>query len=241
MRLKDRVVLVTGASRGIGAAIAKACAEEGARVAMNCSSGVKPAEELAAQIGAQVWKADVSSTDEVNAMVDGVLEKMGTIDVLVNNAGITRDNLLAAMTDEEWEKVLDVNAGGVFRCCRAVARPMMSKKRGRIVNVSSVAGQKGGRGQTNYAASKGAIEAFTRSLAVELAPKNVTVNAVAPGIIVTDMSAFVRDAAPEESMAHIPLKRYGTPEDVAKAVLFLASDDAAYVTGAVLPVDGGFR
>ena len=243
-RLEGKVVLVTGASRGIGAAIARACAEEGAKIAINYARGEQAAEELVRTLGedkAFAFKADVSDPEAVNGMVDAVLERFGAIDIAVNNAGISRDNLLAAMTDEEWEQVLQVNAGGVFRVSRAVVRPMMARKRGRIVNVSSVAGMKGGRGQTNYAASKGAIEAFTRALAIEVAPKGITVNAVAPGIIVTEMSAFVRDAAPEEALSHVPLKRFGTPEDVARAVVFLASDEASYITGAVLPVDGGFR
>ena len=245
-RLEGRVVLVTGASRGIGAAIAKACAAEGARVVVNYARGADAAAEVVRSIAeaggeAVQWRADVSDGEAVNAMVDGVLEKFGALDVLVNNAGVTRDNLLAVMADEEWDDVLRVNAGGTFRLCRAVARPMMARKRGRIVNVSSVAGTKGGKGQTNYAASKGAIEAFTRALAVELAPKGIAVNAVAPGVIVTEMSAFVREAAGEEVLGKILLKRYGNPEDVARAVLFLASEDAAYITGVTLPVDGGFK
>src|SRR5208282_4653343 len=147
----------------------------------------------------------------------------GQVDVLVNNAGITRDNLLATMSDEEWDEVLRVNAGSVHRMCRAVARPMILRKKGRIVNVSSVAGLKGGRGQTNYSASKGAIEAFTRALAVELAGKGICVNAVAPGVIVTDMTLEIREAAGDEVLSRILMKRYGAPEDVARAVLFLAS------------------
>ena len=245
-KLEGRVVLVTGASRGIGAAIAKACAAEGARVIVNYARNADAAADVVRGIEAEggqaaLQRADVGDAEAVNGMIDAVLEKYGALDVLVNNAGITRDNLLAVMSDEEWDDVLRVNAGGVFRLCRAVARPMMARKRGRIVNVSSVAGTKGGKGQTNYAASKGAIEAFTRALAVELAPKGINVNAVAPGVIVTEMSAFVREAAGDEVLSRILLKRYGNPEDVARAVVFLASEDAAYITGVTLPVDGGFK
>ena len=245
-KLEGRVVLVTGASRGIGAAIAKACSEEGARVVVNYARSADAASEVARGIEAAggevlLHRADVANSEAVNAMVDAILEKWGALDVLVNNAGVTRDNLLAVMSDEEWDDVLRINTGGVFRLCRAVARPMMARKRGRIVNVSSVAGTKGGKGQTNYAASKGAIEAFTRSLAVELAPKGITVNVVSPGVIVTEMSQFVREAAGDEVLAKILLKRYGNPEDVARAVVFLASEDAAYITGVTLPVDGGFK
>ena len=245
-RLEGRVVLVTGASRGIGAAIARACADEGARVVVNYARNADAAAEVVRGIQAgggeaMMQRADVTDGPAVDAMVDAILEKYGALDVLVNNAGITRDNLVAVMSDDEWEEVLRVNAGGVFRLARAVARPMMARKRGRIVNVSSVAGTKGGKGQTNYAASKGAVEAFTRALAVELAPKGITVNAVSPGVIVTEMSQFVREAAGDEVLARILLKRYGNPEDVARAVVFLASEDAAYITGVTLPVDGGFK
>lgn len=245
-KLEGRVVLVTGASRGIGAAIAKACAEEGARVVVNYARSADAASDVVRGIEkaggeALLQRADVGDSEAVNGMVDAILEKWGALDVLVNNAGVTRDNLLAVMADEEWDDVLRTNAGGVFRLCRAVARPMMARKRGRIVNVSSVAGTKGGKGQTNYAASKGAIEAFTRALAVELAPKGITVNAVSPGVIVTEMSQFVREAAGDEVLSKILLRRYGNPEDVARAVVFLASEDAAYITGVTLPVDGGFK
>ncbi len=245
-RFEGKVVIVTGASRGIGAAMAKAAAEEGAAVVVNYRRDADKAWEVARGIEATVGRAfaaraDVADATACDALVDETLEKYGQIDVLINNAGITRDNLLATMSDDEWDEVLRVNAGSVHRMCRAVARPMIMRKKGRIVNLSSVAGTKGGRGQTNYAASKGAIEAFTRALAVELAPKGICVNAVAPGVILTEMSQDVREAAGDEVLSRILLKRYGTPDDVSRAVLFLASDDAAYVTGVVLPVDGGFK
>lgn len=245
-RFEGKVVIVTGASRGIGAAMAKAAAEEGAAVVVNYRRDADKAWEVARGIEATggrafAARADVADATACDALVDETLEKYGQIDVLINNAGITRDNLLATMSDDEWDEVLRVNAGSVHRMCRAVARPMIMRKKGRIVNLSSVAGTKGGRGQTNYAASKGAIEAFTRALAVELAPKGICVNAVAPGVILTEMSQDVREAAGDEVLSRILLKRYGTPDDVSRAVLFLASDDAAYVTGVVLPVDGGFK
>ena len=245
-RLEGKVAVVTGASRGIGAEIAKTFAREGARVVVNYARNADSAADIvrgieAAGGEAAMHRADVSKSEAVDAMIEKILEKFGALDILVNNAGVTHDNLLAVMSDEEWDDVMRVNVGGTFRLCRAVARPMMARKRGRIINLSSVAATKGGRGQSNYAASKGAIEAFTRSLAVELAPKGITVNAIAPGVIVTDMSAFVREVASDEILARILLKRFGTPEDVARAAVFLASDDASYITGVTLAVDGGFK
>ena len=245
-RFEKKVVIVTGASRGIGAAIAKAIAAENGTVVVNYRRDADAAWELTRAIEAAggrafAAKGDVAKAEDCDRIIDETMEKYGQIDVLVNNAGITRDNLLATMSDDEWDEVLRVNAGSVHRMCRGVARPMIMAKKGRIVNISSVSGAKGGRGQTNSAASKGAIEAFTRALAVELASKGICVNAVAPGVIVTEMSAEIRDNASEEVLSRILLKRFGSPDDVARAVLFLASDDASYITGAVLPVDGGFK
>ncbi len=250
-RLAGKVVLVTGGSRGIGRAVAREAGREGARVALSFREKEEDAEAVVREIAsgavpgsggeAAAFRADLARPEAASELVDAVLQRFGAIDALVNNAGIVRDGLVAAMEDGDWEEVLRVNAGGVFRMCRAVAMPMMRAKRGRIVNLSSVAATKPGRGQANYAASKGAIEALTRALAIELAPKGIAVNAVAPGVIETEMTAFVRGAAPEEVLAHIPFKRYGSADEVARAVLFLASDEASYITGAVLPVDGGFR
>jgi len=174
-------------------------------------------------------------------MVSEAVEKFDRIDILVNNAGINRDGLLVSMSLDDWRQVIETNLFGAFNCTKAVAQQMMFQKSGRIINISSVAGERGGRGQTNYAASKGGLNAFTRAVAVELAPKKITVNAVAPGVIETEMSRDVIRRAKEIIMSHIPLKRFGAAIDVAKMVGFLSSDDAAYITGQVFPVDGGFR
>lgn len=245
-RFEDQVVLVTGASRGIGAATARAFAAEGATVIACYLRDGEAASQLAGEVrdsGGVIHAvaADVRDSDAVKAMIQDIVRDHGRIDVLVNNAGITRDTLVPVMEDREWDEVMATNAAGVFKVARAVARPMMMARRGRIINLSSVAATRGGRGQANYAASKAAIEGFTRALAVELAPRNIAVNAVAPGVIETDMSAFVRDAGRDEALDRILMKRFGAPEEVARVILFLASDDAAYITGAVIPVDGGFK
>ena len=246
MRFAGQVVLITGASRGIGRATAMAFAADGATVVINHRASAAAAEAVVAAITdrggqAEAWSADVAQGDAVEQMVRGVLERHGRIDVLVNNAGITRDTLMPVMDDTEWDQVMAVNVGGAFRVARAVARPMMLARRGRIINVSSVAGTRAGRGQSNYAASKAALEGFTRALAVELAPRGILVNAVAPGVIVTDMSQRIREQGQDEALSKILLRRFGTPEEVARVITFLASDDAAYITGAVIPVDGGFK
>jgi len=241
-----QVVLVTGAARGIGRATALEFAAQGATVIANYLASEAEAEALVEVIGARGGKAealqgDVRDTAAVAGMVDAIVERHGRIDVLVNNAGITKDALTPMMDDGEWDDVLAVNAGGAFKVARAVARPMLRQKRGRIINVSSVSGTKGGRGQANYAASKAALDGFTRALAVELGPKGILVNAVAPGVIVTDMSRTIREEAETEVLSKIVLRRYGTPEEVALVIVFLASDAAGYITGAVIPVDGGFK
>lgn len=246
MRFTDRVVLITGGGRGIGAATARAFADEGAITIINYSKSADAATALAAEMAeaggrAEAVCADVRDGSAVKAMVTDIVKRHKRIDVLVNNAGITRDQLTAVMTDDEWDDVLAVNVGGAFRVARAVCRPMMRQRAGRIINVSSVAGQKGGRGQANYAASKAALEGMTRALAVELAARNIAVNAVAPGVIDTDMSEFIREAAHEQVLDRILLKRIGRVDEVAQVILFLASDAASYITGAVIPVDGGFK
>lgn len=242
--MKDRVALVTGASRGIGRAVALELAEAGAHVVVNYAGSEGAALEVAERIRAKgrealLVRANVASADDVEAMVKQVLDHFGRVDILVNNAGITRDNLVMRMKDEEWDEVLAVNLKGAFLCAKAVARPMMKQRYGRIVNISSVVALRGNAGQANYVAAKAGLIGLTKTLARELASRGITVNAVAPGFIVTDMTAKLGDDVREALLAQIPLGAFGRPEDVAKAVRFLASDDAAYITGQVLCVDGG--
>jgi 3-oxoacyl-[acyl-carrier protein] reductase len=245
MRLKDQVALVTGGSRGIGRAIVKALAAEGARVAFVYRGSQAAAESLAAEVSGAggtvlALQADVASAEEAQKCVERVEKEWGgRIDILVNNAGIIRDDLFVRMEPDAWQSVLATNLGGTYNFCRAVAYTMMRQRGGRIINISSVAAEHHNPGQTNYAASKGAINAFTRALAVELASRNVTVNAVAPGFIETDMSEAVRNKAGDLIKKHIPMRRLGQPDDIARVVAFLASPDAAYVTGQILTVDGG--
>jgi 3-oxoacyl-[acyl-carrier protein] reductase len=241
--LSGQTALVTGASRGIGAAVAKLLAQNGAKVACVARSAEKLAETVEAirQAGgqAEAISCNVTERESVENVVDGVVEKWEKLDILVNNAGVTRDTLMPRMSDSEWDEVINTNLRGAFLFARAASRYMMRQRYGRIINMASVSGLVGNPGQTNYSASKAGLIGMTRSLARELAGRNVTINAVAPGFIVTDMTRAIAAVAMDEAKKRIPAKRLGEPEDVAFAVLFLASPAAAYITGHVLTVDGG--
>jgi 3-oxoacyl-[acyl-carrier protein] reductase len=244
MQLKDQIALVTVVSRGIGRAIAQAFAAEGARVAIVYRGSRESADQLAAEINdkggkAITLQADVADAVSVQACVQHVEQELGSITILVNNAGVIEDDLFVRMKPEAWNKVIQTNLGGVFNFCHAVAFGMMQRRAGRIINISSVAADHVNMGQTNYSASKGAINSFTRALAVELAKRGVTVNAIAPGFIETDMSAAVRNKAGDRIAKYIPMRRIGKPEDIARVAVFLASADSSYITGQVLTVDGG--
>ena len=244
MLLDGKVALVTGASRGIGRAIALRLASEGAKVAINYAGNTAKAEAVKAEIEqnggeAILVQADVSDSASVDAMVAKVIEAFGQIDILVNNAGITRDGLMMRMKDEDFDAVINTNLKGVFYCTKVVSKLMMKKRSGRIINMASVVGLMGNAGQTNYAAAKAGVIGFSKSAAKELAARGITVNMVAPGFIATDMTAAMTDKAKEMTLTGIPLKRMGEPEDVANAVLFLASDNASYITGQTINVDGG--
>ncbi len=244
--LAGKIALVTGGSRGIGRAIVETLAADGADVTFVYRGAADAAHEVVA-LGASrglkiaAEQADVRDAQQCEALVERLVDSRGTIDVLVNNAGIVRDGLLGMLSPDDVREVVETNLLGTMNMARAVVPTMISRRGGAIVNLSSVAASKGGRGQTNYAASKGGIEAFTRALAVELAPRRVRVNAVAPGVIETEMSQAVRDLAGDQVLARILLKRYGQPQEIANAVWFLASQLAAYVTGEVVHVDGGFK
>jgi len=244
MRLKDQVALVTGGSRGIGRGIVKALAAEGAKVAFVFRGSQAAADSLVQEVGAaggsvRACQCDVTNDGDVQKAVAGIEKDWGPINILVNNAGVIHDDLFVRLEPENWNKVLQTNLGGTYNFCRAVAYSMMKQRKGRIINVSSVAAEHVNPGQTNYAASKGAINSFTKALAVELASRGVTVNAIAPGFIETDMSEAVRNKAGDLIKKMIPMRRLGQPDDIAKVAVFLASAEAGYITGQVLTVDGG--
>jgi 3-oxoacyl-[acyl-carrier protein] reductase len=242
--LTDKVAIITGSSRGIGAAIATSFAAQGARVIINHRNSPEGAHEVAAAIKARggqakVIQADVSQSDEAQRIVKETIDTYGQIDILVNNAGTTRDKLIMTMKDDDWDVVLQTNLSSVYHCSKAVIRPMMKKRQGRIINITSVVGLSGQAGQTNYAASKAGIIGFTKALAREVGSRNITVNAVAPGFIPTALTEVLPDEQVQATINHTPLGRLGSVEDVAAATLFLASDEAAFITGQVLVVDGG--
>src|SRR5436305_10522590 len=243
-KLKDQVAIVTGGSRGIGRAIVKGLAAEGAKVALVYRGSQQAAESAVQEITqaggtALAIQTDVTSAEAAQQCVERVEKEWGRLDILVNNAGIIKDDLFVRMEPEAWHSVLATNLGGAYNFCRAMAYTMMKQRRGRIINISSVAAEHANPGQTNYAASKGAINSFTRALAAELASRNVTVNAIAPGFIETDMSEAVRNKAGDKIAKVIPMRRIGQPDDIARVAVFLASPDASYITGQILTVDGG--
>jgi 3-oxoacyl-[acyl-carrier protein] reductase len=233
--LDGKTALVTGGSRGIGAAIARELAGAGASVVVGYRSGAEEAEAIASEVGGRAIRADVASAEDAKRLV----EEAGELDVLVNNAGITRDGVLARMSDDDWRSVIETNLSSVFYTCRAVTRGMMKRRAGAIVNLSSIVGLHGNWGQSNYAASKGGIVAFTKSLAQELGSRGVRANVVAPGYIQTQLTDVIPEEAKTQMLGLTPLGRFGDPQDVARAVRFLCSDDASFITGEVLVVGGG--
>lgn len=244
MTLKNKVALVTGSARGIGKAIAETLAKHGADLVvtdLNIDQAAATAEEIRSNLGVDTLalQVDVSDFDSANTMIKQALEAFGQVDILVNNAGITRDNLIMRMDESDWDSVLDVNLKGAWNCSKALIRPMMKKRYGRIINISSVSGLAGQAGQTNYSASKAGLVGFTKALAREVASRNITVNAVAPGFIPTALTVDLPDELKDGMMKLIPLNRWGTPEEIAYAVAFFASEEASYITGQVLSVDGG--
>ena len=244
MRFEGKTALVTGGSRGIGRACVARLVQEGAKVALVYHSNKDAADSLIEELAdapgeVQAFQADVRDSKRAHELVDQLVEQWESLDVLVNSAGIVADGLLGAMTAEQWQSVIETNLGGTYNYCHAVTQPMMMQRRGSVVNISSTASDFPARGQVNYAASKGGINGMTRAMAKELAARNVRVNAIAPGMIETDMSQVIRGIAGDQIKKAIPLKKIGQAEEVAAAVAFLASDDASYITGQILLVDGG--
>ncbi|MDQ0412540.1 3-oxoacyl-[acyl-carrier-protein] reductase [Mesobacillus stamsii] len=244
MRLVGKAAIVTGASRGIGREIALELAREGASVAVNYAGSEGKALEVVDEIKAMgrdafVIQADVSSADSVTNMVKEAVERFGKLDILVNNAGITKDNLLMRMKESEWDDVININLKGVFLCTKAVTRQMMKQRSGRIINISSIVGVSGNPGQANYVAAKSGVIGLTKTTAKELSSRGITVNAIAPGFITTDMTDKLHEDVKSEMLKQIPLARFGEPKDIARTVIFLASEDSAYMTGQTLHVDGG--
>ncbi|MGF2615617.1 3-oxoacyl-[acyl-carrier-protein] reductase [Rossellomorea vietnamensis] len=244
MKLEGKTALVTGASRGIGREIALELARQGANVAVNYAGSEAKANEVADEIKAMgreaiVIQCNVADGESVQAMVKETISRFGTLDILVNNAGITRDNLLMRMKESEWDEVIDINLKGVFLCTKAVSRQMMKQRSGRIINISSIVGVSGNPGQANYVAAKSGVIGLTKTAARELAPRGITVNAVAPGFISTDMTNELSEDVKAEMLKGIPLSRFGEAKDIAKVAGFLASEDSSYMTGQTLHVDGG--
>jgi 3-oxoacyl-[acyl-carrier protein] reductase len=245
-KFENKIVLVTGAGRGIGASIAKRFASEGAEVIVNYSgndeAAQKTVDEITATGGqAQKYKCSVNDSESVKVMIDEIIKEFGRIDILVNNAGITKDGLMLRMTDEDFDRVIDVNLKGTFNCTKYVSKYMLKQKSGKIINISSVVGLSGNAGQVNYSASKAGIIGITKSAAKELSSRGITVNAVAPGYVDTDMTKVLSDNIRNEILKNIPLQRMGNVEDISNCVAFLASEDASYITGQVISVDGGMH
>jgi len=242
--LKSKIALVTGGSRGIGKAIAKRLASQGATVVINFAQNETAANQTIKEIeesGGQAFasKFDVSDFDKVHQEIDKIIEKFGGLHILINNAGITQDTLLMRMKEEDWDSVISINLKGIFNCTKAVTRNMFKQREGRIVNLTSVVGEMGNAGQTNYAASKAGIIGFTKACAREMAPRGITVNAISPGFIKTDITDELTEDLKKDYISRIPMNRFGTPEDIAGAVSFLVSDDATYITGEVFRINGG--
>ncbi len=244
MKLQNKIALVTGGSRGIGAAIAKELAKEGAKVVLTYQSSPDKAQNVLDEIKAtggegKIFQADASNFNDAQKTVDFVLKEFGSLHILVNNAGITKDNLILRMSEQDWDEVINTNLKSVFNYSKAAIKPMMNQREGKIINISSVVGIMGNVGQANYVAAKAGVIGLTKSLAREFASRNINVNAIAPGYIETDMTAKLNETQKQAILNLIPLKRIGKPEDIARMVVFLASDDANYITGQVFCVDGG--